>query len=377
MFFSMLLSFLLLVTTNAVAADVHVGLVSNFSEISTGTSNLYGGYFKDGAQFALEKLKSKLDQAHLKIVFDEFDYGMSDVRVLEAAKKAVQSPVVAVMGYGYSVNALLAAPIHHDLKLPMLTPSASANRLSDFGRYVHIGSFSNKFMGESLAMIASQKLKLKRVLLLPALNCAYCTDLSTSFESGFKNYGGEIVKSIPILTEDKEFSDLIKMAKSLKFDAVLVPNQELSSARVISAFVNAGIKTTFLGGDGWGENGQEFTGVLKNLEFTGYSTSHWSSDIKTQQFSSDYKKRFGSSPNDTSVLAFDSMTFLLNSIIKAKAITREGVEDALNSQSTFEGVSGTFQCSPNKAPKKKLVLLKVSTGGKAKKLEVITPSGGV
>lgn len=34
---------------SAFAEEVAVGLASNFSELSTGSFNPYGGYFKDGA----------------------------------------------------------------------------------------------------------------------------------------------------------------------------------------------------------------------------------------------------------------------------------------------------------------------------------------
>jgi branched-chain amino acid transport system substrate-binding protein len=168
--------------------------------------------------------------------------------------------------------------------------------------------------------------------------------------------------------------------KLLKFDSILIPDLELTSARLISAFTQAGIHPIFLGGDGWGNNGEEFTGILKNDSFTGYSISHWSSDLKSKasaQFALLYEKRFGIKPNDTSVLAFDSMNFLIQSILKAKALTREGVEDSMNAQKTFEGVTGTFKFTANKAPQKSVILLKTTSGGQSKTFEVIRPQGGL
>lgn len=343
--------------------SVVIGLASNFSEVSTGSSNPYGGYFKDGVTLALKQSESKLRARGIAINLQEFDYGTSDIKVLEATKKAIASPAIAVLGYNYSSNALLAAPLHHESKLPMLTPSASANRLGSFGRYVHMASFSNAFMGETLAKVAKSQLKASKAVVLPAANCAYCADLADSFSSHFQKLGGSVAVNLPILNDDTVFGDLIEKLKLQQFDVVLIPNQELTSARLIAALSKAGIKVPFIGADGWGNVGQEFFGILGDASFSGYSTSHWHPDLKDKaslDFISSYKSTFGKMPNDTSVLAFDSMLLLIEATLKAKVLDREGIENALNQMTSFTGVTGKFLMSPNQAPRKSLVLLKTN-----------------
>lgn len=344
--------------------EIHIGLASNFSEVSTGSSNPYGGYFKDGVNLALKEAEGRLSKKGLKILLNEFDYGNNDVNVLPATKKAIQSNVVAVLGYNYSSNALLASTLHHESKLPMLTPSATANRLGSIGRYIHMGSFDNAFMGESLANVGRTLLKAKKAITLPAANCAYCSDLSDSFEKEFSNQGGLIVGRFPVLQDDKDFSSVIEKIKSLQFDVILVPNQELTSARMIVALVKAGINKPFLGADGWGNVGEEFFAVLEKVPFTGYSVSHWHPDLKTSrsiEFIKSYKNNYQKIPNDTSVLAYDSMKLLIEAVLNAKDLTREGIENSLNNIKTFSGVTGSFILSPNKAPLKSLVLLKTNS----------------
>ncbi len=361
---------LLLAPTAAQAREIAIGLASNFSEVSTGSSNPYGGYFKDGVNLALRDAEDRLKKAKLSIKLSLFDYGATDARVMEATRMALASNVVAVIGYNYSSNALLAAPLHQKGKLPMLTPSASANRLGTLGRYVHMASFSNAFMGESLARAAKDRLKVKRAVLMPAANCAYCSDLSDSFEAAFVKNGGEIVAKLPVLSEDRDFSEITEKLKRLNFDMVLVPNQELTSARIIAAIRTAGINKPFLGADGWGNVGQEFFGILGGVDFAGYSVSHWHADLKSAKskaFVRRYKTAFGKTPNDTSVLAYDSMSLLIEAILTAKELSRESIEDSLASIGAFHGVTGDFDMRPNKAPRKSLVLLKAN----GKKFEVV------
>src|SRR5260221_102384 len=105
------LIFSLLSASSTFATDVHIGLASNFSEVSASNSNPYGDYFRKGIQVALKDAAPVLKKNHLNIILDEFDYGTSQARVSDAVTKAVSSQAVAVLGYNLSPHALIAAPM--------------------------------------------------------------------------------------------------------------------------------------------------------------------------------------------------------------------------------------------------------------------------
>jgi branched-chain amino acid transport system substrate-binding protein len=208
---------------------VEIGIASNFSEISSSSSNPYGNYFRQGIQLALEHNKSVLKKKNIEVKLTEFDYGTSQMKVVEVAEKACQSNVSLVLGYVYSSDALLAAPIHQKCKLPLFSPSATANRLGEFGSYVHLGAFNNKFQGKVLAaQIAKEKLKAKKALVIFAEDCAYCTDLASAFEIDFKIKNG-VVDKISILSTETDFTALAEKVRTYQADVVLVPNHELLS----------------------------------------------------------------------------------------------------------------------------------------------------
>ena len=309
---------------------------------------------------ALHDAREKLSRKDLKIVLKEFDYGNTDAKVIEAAKKASESDVVGVLGYNFSSHALLAAPIHQKAGLPMLTPSATANRIGTLGAFVHQGCFDNAFMGEALAGIALGRLKAKRAVIIAAVDCAYCTDLSKAFEFAFAKGGGIVSASIPVLQEDKNFEAAYEKIKNVSYDIVVIPNQELLSGRILSFLADKGIQKPMLGGDGWGNVGEELFGILKSKQIVGYSVSHWhpqEPSVSSKKFVKDYKEKYGKEPNDTSVLAYDSMSLLVEAVVTAKSISKEGVEDALAGVKNFSGVTGKFIFSPGLAPRKSLVLL--------------------
>jgi branched-chain amino acid transport system substrate-binding protein len=343
------------------ATDVPIGLASNFSEVSLSNSNPYGDYFRKGVQLAVQDSAEKLKNAHLNIVFQEFDYGTDQLRVLDAVKKATQSSVIAVVGYNLSPQALLAAPVHHEAQLPMITSSATANRLSTMGRYVHMGAFDNDFMGKTLARVAKERIKAKKVAIVVAEDCAYCHDLADTFITEFKRLHGEVNARIGVIESQHDFKNVISELKNQSVDAIIVPNYATPSARIIAAITASGINKPFLGGDGWGDFGDEFYKIMNGVKFTGYSLSHWHSDLATQA-STIFKKEFVAAnkkdPNDTAVLAYDSMKLLIDALLKTKTLSRDGIENALNSIHHFKGVTGNFVYrNINKAPEKSIVLL--------------------
>ena len=366
------------ISTATFAKEVAVGLASNFSELSSSSSNPFGDYFRNGIQLALKDAEARLARKQLTIKLKEFDYGNSDTRVLDAARNAVASDVVAVVGYNFSSHALLAAPIHQAGHLSMITPSATANRVGSFGPYVHQGCFDNAFMGEALARIAHQKLKASKAAIVVAADCAYCTDLAKAFESEFRKNGGTVTVSTSVLVEDKDFAGAIEKLKAQPFDVVLVPNQELLSGRIIDALIRHGIRKPFLGGDGWGNTGTELFAHLDKQPLNGYSVSHWHPDetsTRSKKFVADYNKTFGKSPNDTAVLAYDSMSILIYALLRAPKITRAGVEESLSQMKEFNGVSGHFLFQKNKAPRKSLIVLSPANS-KFNVVERMEPAAG-
>ncbi len=366
------------ITGKVWAKDITVGLASNFSEVSSSSSNPFGDYFRNGIKLAIEDAKTKLDKKSIVVKTQEFDYGTSEARVLEVAKNANASQIVAIIGYSFSSHALLAAPIHQQSGLPMITPSATANRIGSLGQYVHQACFDNTFMGEALAHIAVGKLHAKKVALITAVDCAYCTDLAQAFETEFKKNGGDITIAVKVLQNDTDFTSVYDELKNQSFDLILVPDQELLSARIIASLSSRGITKPFLGGDGWGNVGEEFFTILKGKEFSGYSVSHWHPDEKStrsKKFVADYSKEFGKIPNDTAVLAYDSMSLLIEALLKTNDFSRAGVERAIQNIKVFSGVTGKFIFRNKRAPMKSLVLLSANNS-KFKVLERIEPTRG-
>lgn len=346
-------------------STVVIGLASNFSEVSTGNLNPYADHFRNGVRTALANRKKALEKKGIRIEWKEFDYGTSQTRVIEAARSAVSSDAIGVIGYNYSSQALIAAPIHQMGKLPMITPSASADRIGRMGDFIHSACFNNTFMGKVLATTASRNFSARTAGIIAAADCAYCQDLANSFETQFKELGGKVNLRAQILEADTDFSKIVAQIKEADADVLLIPNQELTSARVISAIQKAGIKKIYLGGDGWGDSGAEFFSVLHDKNLQAYSVTHWHPERQNSistAFSKQYKLATGRNPTDTAVLAYDSAMILFEALLSTPKLTRESLEKSLQEIREYRGVTGKFLYSKGGSPRKSMVTLQAKDG---------------
>ncbi|MEW6055802.1 MAG: ABC transporter substrate-binding protein [Bdellovibrionota bacterium] len=364
--------FFLIFSFSAIATEsksfpkvISVGVATTLLEFESNSSITAGDFVRRGINVALRHYDKRLQEKNIRIALKEFDYANSDLAALEAAKRAAASDVIVVHGYDFSSHALVAAPIHQKTGLPLLSPTATADRLTNFGPYIHQVAFNNSYQAKMLARYAVKNLGVKRCLVVAAKDCAYCQDLEKSFSREFKKLGGETVKLSPILQSDQDFAPLVAEAKVKNIDAVFLPNYEVLSARIVSAFLSAGIRKPFIGGDGWTSFGERiFKSAMAERDFKAYSIGHWhltSLLPASQRLVKDFQAIYKTQANDTAALAYDTMCIILEAVLRAKTYTRESIERELRQLKTFHGATGKIQLGTQSA--RSLYLLHMNKNG--------------
>ena len=303
---------------------IKVGLAINFNDINFTSCNPFGTSFQEGVLLALNDYNQLLEKNNLEVVLVDFDYGTGGLKILKAVEDAAKSDIIGLIGYPCSTDAFIAAPAHQKLKLPMLTPCASSTRLASFRDYVHLSSFSNEYTAENLSKLARKTLGAKRITTVVALDCAYCTDLALNFKKHFQKFGGT-VHEVNILLSEENFKEIARKVTEVKNDAVFVPNPGILSAQIIREIsLHYNNEMNFLGADSWGNECPHFIEIIGNTRLKGYAISHWHPDLPdkaSKVFREKYLKNYGREPNDTSALAYDGMSIILESIIYNKAYT--------------------------------------------------------
>lgn len=337
---------------------IPIGIVSNFSDISDGIDNPYEDHFRNGVYLALEHVNPKLKAMGIQIKLKEFDIGSNSLKVLEVANQVVQSDIVVTIGYAQSELALLAAPVYYQHKVPMITVSASANRLASFDSFIHMLSFNNDSLARAMVYLAGKKFKATKALIVTVMDCAYCQDLSKSFAKHFEQRGHKIVKEISVLSGALDYHEQLQANQTVDFDMIVVPNREVDSSYIIKSFLDVGIHKPFVGGDSWGMV-TRMDKILNGYSFQSVSVTHWHHHYQKKQslqFVRDYKEKYKDTPLSLASLGYDSILFLVQGLQKTKQYDRQGLESALAQLKHFDGVTGHIQYQKDAVVKTMVVI---------------------
>ena len=342
--------------------EVKIALIHNFSKSDSQCFDPYGKHFLNAYQMALDDFNSEASDAKFGVSTELFDHKDDNILVMDLMKRIASSKAIVAMGLTCSGPALLGGKIAQEERLPFITPSASDDKISLIGDYVFQGSFKNSYQASALADVAYKDLALRKTLIIKSVNCAYCSSLSEEYKKSFEARGGSIAGEINILTQEKlSDSNLAAETNKFQFDSVLVPDYKLQSIGIISLLLGAGINVPYLGGDGWGNVGDEFVNILQNPNFKGYSSTPWSpslDDKKSLDFVKRFKSKYGMEPHEISVQTYDTTMVILNTLKGITKYDRASLQQGLKKLRGHKGITGYFSYREGQSPKKSVIILK-------------------
>ncbi|MBF0364516.1 MAG: ABC transporter substrate-binding protein [Oligoflexia bacterium] len=339
-------------TTNAISKEISIGLAGNFGEKSSwriSTQNYYI-HFEMGIKMVLEDFSSQLKKKNIEIKLVKFDFGGDQLLIPTTAENAVKSDVLAVVGYGYSSEALIAAPLYSQNKLILLTPSATADKLDEYAPFIKRTCFSDSEMIRPIVDRAAKK-GIRSVGIISNPDSAYAQNVRNVFIKSFTEKGGTVTADEHILSATSNYSELINKLKNKNFDALFIPNYEESTVFLISALYDSGIRPKlWLGADSWGNGSSLLQKVLAKRDFEAYTISHWdrtSNNIMLKKIQERYQRQFKLAPTDVSILAYDAFKLVILTLLKMKNYSRVDFQKAINSSIKYKGLAGEINLHAN------------------------------
>jgi len=279
-----------------------------------------------------------------------------------AAKEAVQLQVTAVIGAGWSSHSLQMAPVLQQAKIPMITGSATNPKVTLIGDYIFRTCFIDSFQAQAMAQFAFTELGARTAIVLEIINEEFSLTLAELFVSSFQKYGGKVILKESYENDAVDFATLLEEVKRIQPDVVYVPGYARDSGLLIKQAVSMGIRTTFLGGDGWaGSLIYTFGGDA--LEGNYYS-AHWHHDVRSPQsdrLQEMYYQRYSCKiPQMNAPLTYDAVMLLADAIQRAGTFDRAKIRDALAETKGFQGATGTITLDEHGDPlNKSLVIIKL------------------
>jgi branched-chain amino acid transport system substrate-binding protein len=279
-----------------------------------------------------------------------------------AAKQAVQLQVTAVIGAGWSSHSLQMAPVLQQAKIPMITGASTNPKVTLIGDYIFRTCFIDSFQAPAMAQFAFTELGSRTAIVLEIINEEFSLTLAELFVSSFQQYGGKVILKESYENDAVDFANLLNEVKRLQPDVVYVPGYARDSGLLIKQAVSMGIRTTFLGGDGW-SSPLIYTLGGNALEGNYYS-AHWHHDVRSSQ--SDHLQKMyyqiysRKIPHINAPLTYDAVMLLADAIQRAGTFDRAKIRDALAETKGFQGATGTITVDENGDPlNKSLVIIKL------------------
>lgn len=278
----------------------------------------------------------------------------------KVAAEAAASFATAIIGPGFSSQALAAARVAQAKSIPMISNTATHPKLTRIGNYIFRVCFSDDQQARVMSRFAYETLNHRKVLTMVNISSDYSLGLVKMFEEAFLQQGGIILARITYKARQSNFRDLVKQAKNANPDAVFIGGHG-ESARIILEAEHYGLDAVPLGGDGW--DNLNFYNLGGNKIKHGYYTTNWHEAVDTapsKKFVERYRK------DDIllapTALSYDAVKLLAKSIERAGSTKRSAIRDALADTRQFKGVTGTLSFNKHGDPIKTIIIMRISDG---------------
>ena len=356
--------------SNSTSTDLVIG---EFGSL-TGTTATFGISTKNGIDMAVDEINKSGGLLGKKVrVIVEDDQGKPEEAQTVVTKLITKDQVMAVLGEVASSRTMAAAPVAQQNGIPLISPSSTNPKVTATGDYIFRVCFIDPFQGLVMAKFATNTLKVKNVAILRDIKNDYSVGLADVFADNFKKMGGNITSNESYSEGDTDFSAQLTAIKAKNPQAVFLPGYYTEVGLVVRQAKKLGLTVPFMGGDGWDSPKLiEIGGEALNGSYYSNHFSVADPNPTIQKFVSDYKTRYGATPDALAGLGFDSAGVLFDAIKRANSSDGAKVRDAIAATKDYAGVTGRITLDKDRNAVKPAVVLQVKDG-KLEYVETITP----
>lgn len=330
----------------------------------TGSAAMYGITVDKGAKLAFEEINANGGVLGKKFEYISLDEKADPIEAVNAYNKLTDEGVVAILGSVTSKPTLAVAELAAQDGIPMITPTGTQINITDAGPNIFRVCFTDPYQGSTLAKFSKDKLGAKTAAIMVNPSSDYSDGIANAFIKQAEKEGIKVVAKEGYSDGDKDFKAQLTKINSENPDILVVPEYYELSALIATQAKEIGMKSTFVGPDGW-------DGIIGALDSSSYSvvdnsyfTNHYStedSNEKVQSFLKKYREKYNEEPTAFSALAYDTVYVLKNAIDKAGTTDKTELTKAIKA-SDMDGVTGHLTFDENNNPIKAVTIIKVQDG---------------
>jgi branched-chain amino acid transport system substrate-binding protein len=343
----------------AESAPIKIGAISP----NTGDLAAYGEAVSNGIDVAEINaaggvLGRPLEITHMDDKGDSTEGANAFNKLVSDGVKAIIGSVTSGVTQGLGLLAM-------DEGMLLLTPTATADTVTDGLTGVFRACYKDSFQGEVAAKLAVD-LGVKKVAVLYASGDPYSAGLYESFKAAAASLGLELVAEESTAgVHDTDFTTQLTNIVASGAELIFAPfYYDTVGPNIVPQARNAGFTGYFAGADGWDGTIPNMV-EDKTLYNKSYFVNHYAADDpseKVQGFVKAYTDMFGAeSLNALAALAYDSVYMLKKAIETAGTDDTAAIITAMTGMS-FEGVTGSFTLDESGTPAKAAPVIELIDG---------------
>ena len=216
---------------------VRIGVVGPFS----GSAADYGKQIQAGMNAWLKQHGDTVAGRKIEIIVRDTGGPNPEVAKRLAQELVARDKVDFLAGFGFTPEALAAAPIATEAKVPMVVMNAASSVVTTRSPYIVRFSMTLAQVSAPMATWAAKN-GIRKVYTLVA-DYAPGLDAEKAFKAAFEAAGGQVIDSVRTPLRNPEFAPYVQRIKDARPDAVFifVPSGEQSIA-FMKAFEERGLK---------------------------------------------------------------------------------------------------------------------------------------
>lgn len=303
----------------------------------TGRYADYGKAVREGVELAVEEFNA-VNRRPLSLVIA--DTRGDPIDALRAAQRLIDDQgVIALLGPVLSSSTIAVGGFANAREVPLISPTATEERISSIGRYIFQLNPSSTVQGRAIATFATREMGLRTFAMLHPSD-TYGYGVAESFAEQVERAGGTIVAQESYDLGTTDFSEHITNIHTAEPEAVFIPGFPDEIVLIAPQLRYFGVEAQLLGADGWNSErvvlmGEEYVegAVFVVPESSGEPT------VTTSGFAERYRRRYGSAASATAALAYDAMAVLAE-CLAGEPTDRQGLRVRLEEFGARTGASG-------------------------------------
>ena len=270
--------------------------------------------------------------------------------------------VVAVIGPITSTNTFAAKIDAEEYHVPLISPTATNDHVTDNAHYVFRACFNDSFQGTVIATYAYKHLGVRKAAVMTDNNSDYSKGLSANFAKAMEAEGGVMAAREGYQQKDTDFGTQLIRIKNSGAEIIFVPGYPPELPLIIKQAKVVGFPGRLCGADGW-DNDAVINNSGDNIEGCVIVGAFSPEDDRpmVKEFLADAKAAYGRTPGTFEALGYDSVVLLSKAMDKGAG--RQEIADGLHGLKDVEGVSGRITITPRGDAVKSAVVLKIAKEG--------------